>query len=182
MLCQNMCVTTARLTLVPLGVRFLDSFCAYALRPDNAALMVYLPKRDREEAAAYLREAEAQWQMPDPGYYDFAVLRDGEHIGSVTMYFEGDYTRGELGWIIRRDCWGRGYAFEAAQGLMKRFASETGLTRFIAHCDSKNAASRRVMEKLGMTYVETHGGRYNRTSRGERTEDLYEIMLDGGSK
>jgi RimJ/RimL family protein N-acetyltransferase len=51
------------------------------------------------------------------------------------------------------------------------------LKRFIAHFDAENQASVRVMEKLGMTYVETHGGRYNRSTKGERLENLYEIVI-----
>lgn len=56
---------------------------------------------------------------------------------------------------------------------MDYFAEKMKLRRFIAHCDSENHSSRRVTEKLGMTYVETHGLRFNRTSSPERTEDLF---------
>lgn len=51
------------------------------------------------------------------------------------------------------------------------------INRFIAHCDAENKASVRVMEKLGMTFVETHGGRFNRSTEGERLEKLYETVL-----
>ena len=170
-------IKTERLTLVPISEAFLDSACAYAMNADNARLMVYLPKEYRDEVRDFLRSAESEWQKPQPDICEFAVLRDGEHIGGMTMYFEGDYTRGELGWIIRRDCWGKGYAVEAAKGLMEHFRKTMGLDRFIAHCDSENTASKRVMEKLGMHYVETHGGRFNRLTEGERRECLYEIIF-----
>nr|WP_316617263.1 GNAT family N-acetyltransferase [uncultured Ruminococcus sp.] len=170
-------IKTERLTLVPISEAFLDSACAYAMNADNARLMVYLPKESRDEVRDFLRSAESEWQKPQPDICEFAVLRDGEHIGGMTMYFEGDYTRGELGWIIRRDCWGKGYAVEAAKGLMEHFRKTMGLDRFIAHCDSENTASKRVMEKLGMHYVETHGGRFNRLTEGERRECLYEIIF-----
>lgn len=170
-------IKTERLTLVPISEAFLDSACAYAMNADNARLMVYLPKEDRDEVRDFLRSAESEWQKPQPDICEFAVLRDGEHIGGMTMYFEGDYTRGELGWIIRRDCWGKGYAVEAAKGMMEHFRKTMGLDRFIAHCDSENTASKRVMEKLGMHYVETHGGRFNRLTEGERRECLYEIIF-----
>lgn len=170
-------IKTERLTLVPISEAFLDSACAYAMNADNARLMVYLPKEDRDEVREFLHSAGREWQKPQPDICEFAVLRDGEHIGGMTMYFEGDYTRGELGWIIRRDCWGKGYAVEAAKGLMEHFRKTMGLDRFIAHCDSENTASKRVMEKLGMHYVETHGGRFNRLTEGERRECLYEIIF-----
>lgn len=170
-------IKTERLTLVPISETFLDSACAYAMNADNARLMVYLPKDSRDEVREFLRSAGREWQKPQPDICEFAVLLNGEHIGGMTMYFEGDYTRGELGWIIRRDCCGNGYAVEAAKGLMEHFRKAMGLDRFIAHCDSENTASKRVMEKLGMHYVETHGGRFNRLTEGERRECLYEIIF-----
>ena len=170
-------ITTERLTLVPISEEYLDSACAYAMNDENARLMVYLPKESRGEVAEFIRSAQLEWQKPQPDICEFAVLLGNEHIGGMTMYFEGDYTRGELGWIIRRDCWGHGYAVEAAKGLMKAFRKSMGINRFIAHCDSENKASKRVMEKLGMHYLETHGGRFNRLTEGERMECLYEIIF-----
>ena len=60
---------------------------------------------------------------------------------------------------------------------MEHFRKAMGLDRFIAHCDSENTASKRAMEKLGMHYVETHGGRFNRLTEGERRECLYEVIF-----
>ena len=179
---SDICIQTERLTMVPLSRRFLESTCDYAMSADNARLMVYLPKRSREEVRDFIVGAEKQWQLEQPDICEFALLKDKKHIGGMTMYFEGDYTRGELGWIIHRDYWGNGYAVEAARGLMRFFARQMGLKRFIAHCDSQNEASKRVMEKLGMHYSETHGGRYNRLTEGERREDLYEIILEDGNE
>lgn len=170
-------VRTKRLTLVPLSMKYLDTTCDYAMNSENAALMVYLPKRSREEVAEFIKEAEAQWKLPQPDICEFAMLLGGEHIGGMTMYFEGDYTRGELGWIVHRDYWGHGYAAEAARGLIDFFAKKMKINRFIAHCDAENKASVRVMEKLGMTFVETHGGRFNSSTEGERLEKLYETVL-----
>ena len=170
-------IQTQRLRLVPLSLRYLDSACAYALNPENARLMVYLPNRDRAETEAFIRRAEAEWKKERPEFLEFAVLLEKEHIGGVTMYFEGDFSRGELGWINRSDRQGNGYAAEAARGLMDWFHKNWKLDRFIAHCDSENAASRRVMEKLGMRLVEIHGGRFNRSSEEERQECLYELYI-----
>ena len=172
-----MVIQTQRLRLVPLSLRYLDSACAYALNPDNARMMVYLPNRDKAETEAFIRRAEEEWRKEEPEFLEFAVLRGDEHIGGVTMYFEGDFSCGELGRIIRSDCQGQGYAAEAARGLMDWFHTHQNINRFIAHCDSENEPSKRVMEKLGMTLAEIHGGRFNRSSKEERQECLYEITI-----
>lgn len=52
-----------------------------------------------------------------------------------------------------------------------------GLRHFTAHCDSENAASRRVMEKLGMAFMDEYGGRKNKQSTEERSECLYVLDI-----
>ncbi len=166
-------ITTKRLVLKPLGPEYLESTNAYALNRENARYMCFLPYRDSEETLAKLREFETEWAKEKPEYYEFAVLYEGRHIGGVSVYFEDG--AGELGWIIRKDCWGSGFAAEAAEALIDHF-SEKGCTRFIAHCDTENKASCRVMEKLGMTRTAEYGGRKNRASETESFEYRYELV------
>ena len=53
-----------------------------------------------------------------------------------------------------------------------------GIKHFIAHCDTENAPSRRVMEKLGMTLKDEYGGRKNKLSEEERREYLFRLDHD----
>lgn len=170
-------IKTERLTLVPLTMEYFKSTCDYAMNLENTCLMVYFPKSNKAEVADFIKNADYERKKNKPDFYEMAILLDGKHIGGITMYFEGHFDRGELGWIIRRDCQGNGYAAEAARGLMNYFKDKMGIKRFIAHCDSENTQSKRVMEKLGMKLVEIHAGRYNRSSTEERRECLYEIIL-----
>src|SRR5690349_24379632 len=51
--------------------------------------------------------------------YDLAVLRGEEVIGSASVWTTSPVHRmGELGYTIRRDCWGHGYATEVARLLV----------------------------------------------------------------
>src|SRR5262249_24868599 len=62
----------------------------------------------------------------------------------------------ELGYRLRRESWGRGYAAEAARILLRTaFAAPSGPARVLARTYQDNLASRRVLEKLGMTLVRT---------------------------
>jgi RimJ/RimL family protein N-acetyltransferase len=56
----------------------------------------------------------------------------------------------EVGWAIRPDKWGKGYATEAASHIMDWGFRELNIHRIVAFCHVSNAASVRVMEKLGM--------------------------------
>ena len=56
----------------------------------------------------------------------------------------------ELGWVIDPACAGNGFATEAASALLRICFVELGLRRVYAQCFADNAASWRIMEKLGM--------------------------------
>jgi len=61
----------------------------------------------------------------------------------------------ELGYRLRRSAWGKGYATEGSRALIRRGFTELGVRRVVAETMAVNAASRRVMEKAGLTYVRT---------------------------
>jgi RimJ/RimL family protein N-acetyltransferase len=59
----------------------------------------------------------------------------------------------EVGWRVHPDVQRRGYATEAARASLAVGFGTLGLERIVAVADPGNAASRRVMEKLGMTFA-----------------------------
>jgi RimJ/RimL family protein N-acetyltransferase len=61
----------------------------------------------------------------------------------------------ELGYRLRRSAWGKGYATEGSRALICKGFTELGVQRVVADTMTVNAASRRVMEKAGLTYVRT---------------------------
>jgi RimJ/RimL family protein N-acetyltransferase len=56
----------------------------------------------------------------------------------------------EVGWRLARDTWGRGYAPEAARAAVADGFARLGLGEIVSFTWEGNAASRRVMEKIGM--------------------------------
>jgi RimJ/RimL family protein N-acetyltransferase len=59
----------------------------------------------------------------------------------------------ELGYRLRRDVWGQGYASEGAAALLADALARPGVRRVYAHALLSNRASIRVLEKIGMTYA-----------------------------
>lgn len=170
-------IKTERLTLEPLGTKHLQSTHEYASDPELTRLMVFLPVNDLAETERYLKKCEAEMKKDSPQFYEMAVILDGKHIGSVSAYLEENGTAWELGWIMARGTHGHGYAGEAAGALMDYCRENTGIRRFIAHCDSENSASQRVMQKLGFHFVEENSGRKNRGSDEVRNEMLFERVF-----
>jgi RimJ/RimL family protein N-acetyltransferase len=61
----------------------------------------------------------------------------------------------ELGFRLRRSAWGKGYATEGSRALIRKGFTELGVRRVVAQTMAVNTASRRVMEKAGLTLVRT---------------------------
>lgn len=62
----------------------------------------------------------------------------------------------EIGWWLARRHWSRGIATEAAGAAMRDAFTRVGLERIVAIARAENAASLRIMEKLGMKYEREH--------------------------
>jgi len=168
---------TPRLRLAPVDMTQVESTYAYAADKDSNRLMMFLPFESIEETEASIADAMNEWKKREPERLEFAIIAEGKHIGGIILYFLEDRTNGELGWVVNKDHWGRGYVTEAARAMLDYAAREWNIRRMIACCDSENLASKRVMEKLGMKYCCT-GKRKNRSSGDEeRIELTYELYL-----
>ena len=86
-----------------------------------------------------------------------AYERDGgDFIGwfQLRPEREGPLDEVELGYRLRRDAWGKGYATEVARALLDKGFSELGLRKVWAETMAVNLASQKVMEHVGMSVVE----------------------------
>ncbi len=74
-------------------------------------------------------------------------------LGDVGFLADADGI--EIGWHLRRESWGLGYATEAARACLTYGLSELGFHRVSAYVETANAASVRVINKLGMSFART---------------------------
>ena len=77
---------------------------------------------------------------------------DGDLIGAIG-FVEGEPTQAEIGYWIGKAWWGNGFATEAARALMDYCFSECGIRRLLCGHFIDNAASARVISKLGFRRV-----------------------------
>jgi RimJ/RimL family protein N-acetyltransferase len=70
----------------------------------------YMRAFDREEAVERLRRDDADWR--EHGHGMFAMLaNDGTgFLGRVSLKYWPQFDEAEVGWVLRRDAWGHGYA------------------------------------------------------------------------
>lgn len=85
------------------------------------------------------------------GFWAAEVQETGAFVGWFSLRPTGAPGVLALGYRLRRDAWGRGYATEGARALLDRAFGELDARRVVATTYEHNLASRRVMAKLGMT-------------------------------
>lgn len=86
-------------------------------------------------------------------------------------------TEGELGWILNKNYWGKGYGTEVAMAVKDFAINDLKVFTLVAHCDYRNSASRNVMEKIGLRLIKDNGVRqYPKTAETAR-ELMYSLQV-----
>jgi ribosomal-protein-serine acetyltransferase len=167
--------STERLTLEPLARTRAGHLWAAAeaslveLRP----WMAWAAKTSLEETKTFAANAEAQWAGGT--VFHFVIVKDGEVIGSVGLEVKREELDrlGVLGYWVRSDQCGCGYATEASSSVVDFAFRELGLHRIELRAGVGNVASQRVAEKLGFR----REGTLRQGSRG--AESAYDCYLYG---
>ena len=143
-------IKTERLLLRPLTVADVDAVWLWASDERVARYMVYPTYTDREKLCEWLRSVEAS---DDTYEFGFVRLSDGELIGSGSIGPDRKVGFWGFGYNLRHDCWGMGYATEAAKAMIDFAKTTFGITRFCSSHVEPNRASGHVMEKCGLRFV-----------------------------
>lgn len=114
--------------------------------------------RSREQVAESFAKMAAAADTGLLTFYCLALKPTGALIGKCGLArIETPAAPAELqgaaqvGWTLRADCWGQGYAREAAQAALALAFEQLGLERVYSQTSERNAPSWRLMERLGMT-------------------------------
>ena len=104
-----------------------------------------------EDAIEFLSKREENYEKT--GSPQFAVTHiDGYFIGGVGLNVNQEHENGEIGYWIGKPYWGKGYCTEAARAVVKYGFEAMGLNRIHATHMTRNPASGRVMQKIGMKH------------------------------
>jgi RimJ/RimL family protein N-acetyltransferase len=91
-------------------------------------------------------------QSPPRGFWAAHLLEAGEFIGWFHLRPDKiSPEEMELGYRLKRNTWGRGLATEGSRALLEQAFSAWGCPKICARTLAGNLASRRVMEKAGLT-------------------------------
>ena len=105
----------------------------------------------------------------------FSIVLDSKVIGGVGLAIEPEHHRADLAYSLAREHWGKGFAMEFTERVVRWGFEDLGLEKISAHADAGNRRSWNVMEKLGMTREGLL--RSNSIVRGERHDDVLYGLL-----
>lgn len=142
-------IETARLILrKPVAADTARIYEAYARDAEVTRYLTWRPHRtlaDGEEPAA---QRLAAWETGRYFSWVITLKEGGELIGMISARPE-DW-RVDLGYVLARAYWGRGYMTEAVRAVTDWALGEPEVFRVWAVCDVENPASARVLEKAGL--------------------------------
>lgn len=147
---MNAVIKTERLLLRPLTVADAESVFEWVSDERVSRYMVYTTYENIEQVKEWLKSIENNTQL---NHFGFERLSDGKLIGSGDINPEQKNGYWVLGYNLRYDCWGNGYATEAAKAMIEYARDNYGATHFISSHAEPNRASGRVMEKCGLKFV-----------------------------
>lgn len=140
---------TLRLLLRPPRLSDAQSiFSNYAKDLETTRYLIWRPHKKIHETEEFLTRV-AVWGADDDFSWAVTLKDSGELIGMVGLRI--NEFKADLGYVLGRQWWGRGYATEAVQSIVDWALSQPGIYRVWAMCDVDNLASARVLEKVGMS-------------------------------
>lgn len=152
-----------------------------AMSADAEVMRFLMPIADSDAWIDRQRQHQA-----DDGicFWPVALARSGAFIGSVGLVhvpYQTHYTPAvEVGWRLARGFWGQGYATEAAEAALCFGFVRLGLREIVANTAVDNAASQRVMLRLGMARDPADDFDHPRVPQGHalRRQVLYRLATD----
>jgi RimJ/RimL family protein N-acetyltransferase len=143
-------LATSRLVLRELVPSDLDFVATMLAHPD--VNRYYEKQYTRTDAEAWLNRQLARYAKDGHGLWLVSERASGEPVGQVGLLMQDVEGRRhpEIGWLLHRPYWGRGYATEAAAGTRALAKNHWGYTRLISLIRPTNLPSQRVAERIGM--------------------------------
>lgn len=148
---------TERLSLRAMHPIDAEDMYDYARRDEVTKYLLWSSHPSIAYTKDYLRYIQNRYALGD--FYDWAIIhRESRKMIGTCGFTKIDTANNcaEIGYVLNTDFRGRGLAPEAAKRLLEFGFEELGLNRIEARFMQGNDASKRVMEKIGMTFEGYH--------------------------
>ena len=168
-------IETPRLVLRPHRLEDAEAVFAFAADPEWSRFLPIAQPYERRHADEFIAKQILLDRAVHPSW---AIVLAGEVVGGINLRLDPPHRAAEIGYSTARRVWGRGVATEAAGAVLAAaFRCIPELNRVGARADTRNGASQRVMEKVGMKREGVL--RQKRVSHGEVVDEVWYAVLRG---
>jgi ribosomal-protein-alanine N-acetyltransferase len=129
-----------------------DTDAVFALRGDAEMMRFIREPQNRQESVNWLKMVSSLWETEKIGFCAVVEKSSGSLIGWCGLWRLKETGETEIGYAIARRFWGENFATEAARAFLIYGFETLKLGKIAAVAAPENTGSRRVMEKLGMTF------------------------------
>lgn len=143
------CVETPRLVLRAFRLADLDAYAAMCADEEVMRFIGAGGAVQRDVAWRHLALFLGSWSLVGHGMWAIERRGDGALIGRAGFLDPEGWPGCELAWLLARDAWGQGYAFEAARAALDCGRRQLGLDALISLIRPDNRRSIALAERLG---------------------------------
>lgn len=142
----------ARIIGDPEVMRHVGAGLRYHARRRCAALVPLLAEMEARRA---IRELTDHWETYGFGEWAVEEKASGSLVGQIGLVYLPDWTADptnvEVGWLLARNAWGRGFATEGGRASLAYAFEQLGMERIVSVARRANERSERVMQRLGLS-------------------------------
>ena len=138
---------TERLLLRQLREEDLDAYAGFMADPIVMEHMGGVSSR--ADAWRHIAVILGHWQLRGFGMYAVCEKGSGRFVGRIGPNFPESWPDREIGWLLGREFWGKGYASEAAAAMRDMVFETLGWNRLVSLIAPGNVGSEKVAERIG---------------------------------
>lgn len=170
----------ARVLLRPVELRDAEDMFVFVADPEVVHFLPWQPAKEVRGVQAFLEQQRGRRRSGESLAFAVILQETGKVIGSTDiMQLQARDGHVELGYILARDCWGKGIMTEAAALSRDYVFTTLRRDRLVAFADQENIGSRRVLEKIGMQEV---GTEWRSVKEHNRLYVRYELTRENWEK
>lgn len=142
-------IFTERLTLRQFNINDAKDMFRWASNPEVVRYLSYYPHKNMDTTESILKDWIENYK--NPSEYNWAIVYNDIVIGNIAVVLQDNECYAcHLGWQIDVPYWNKGIMTEAAGAVVDYLFDKVGYDRIASGHDTRNIASGRVMEKIGM--------------------------------
>ncbi len=146
--------TTDRLTLRPFTLDDVEPLYKIFAQP---GILRYFPTQnppDREQVERIINKQLSHWEKHGFGWWAVEMPETKRMIGWCGLQFLPETNETEVAYMLEMEQWGQGFGTEAARYSLRYGFIDLGIEKIVAIVHPNTLASRKVIKKLGMHFVD----------------------------